>query len=110
MPLDFATITHVLLSCSNLHSISDLLLEIAGRCNITVIRTTKGFSTLSINSGEFFTHVFYSREQETLNSISIVNVHSGKQVSVMDGISCDGFNALANTLEHLRLINKRSVA
>jgi len=55
-------------------------------------------------------HVFFHSEQEALNSVSIVDVNSGKQVSVMDEISCDGFDVLATTLNCFLSNNKMDVA
>ena len=55
-------------------------------------------------------HAFFHPEQEALNSVSIVDVSSGKQVSVMDGISCDGFELLVTTFNCFLRNNKRDVA
>jgi hypothetical protein len=106
----FLKITTTLPSCSSLQNISELILDIAAWSNIDVIRLGRGFSTLSINGGELYMHAFYNPELESLNSVSIVDVDSGKQVSIMDGISCNGFNALASTFKCIHQNKKNSVA
>lgn len=102
----FSKIAVSLPSCSSLKSISGLIFDISAWSDVDVIRLARGFSTLSINSGELFMHVFFHSEQEALNSVSIVDVNSGKQVSVMDEISCDGFDVLS-TMFNCFLSNKK---
>ena len=106
----FSKITVSLSSCSSLKSISELIFDMSVWSDIDVIRSARGFSTLSINGGELFMHVFFHSEQEALNSVSIVDVNSGKQVSVMDEISCDGFDVLATTFNCFLSNNKMDVA
>ena len=106
----FSKITISLPSCTSLQSLSELLLDIHAWTSVDVIRSARGLFTLSINEGELFMHAFYHPEQEALNSVSIVDVSSGKQVAVMDGISCDGFELLVTTFNCFIRNNKRDVA
>tara|TARA_Y100000296_G_scaffold13340_1_gene15506 strand:+ start:1940 stop:2302 length:363 start_codon:yes stop_codon:yes gene_type:complete len=106
----FSKITISLPSCTSLQSLSELLLDIHAWTSVDVIRSARGLFTLSINEGELFMHAFFHPEQEALNSVSIVDVSSGKQVSVMDGISCDGFELLVTTFNCFIRNNKRDVA
>ena len=106
----FSKITISLPSCTSLQSLSELLLDIHAWTSVDVIRSARGLFTLSINEGELFMHAFFHPEQEALNSVSIVDVSSGKQVSVMDRNSCDGFELMVTTFNCFIRNNKRDVA